>query len=70
MRFVRAVGAEPYFAANIRSLTPKDFYEWVDYCNAPAGKTTLAGSPRRARSNRNPAPPICRAGCTAAGPHR
>ncbi|MBS1874530.1 MAG: alpha-L-arabinofuranosidase [Acidobacteria bacterium] len=42
MRFVRAVGAEPYFAANVRSLTPRDFHEWIDYCNTPAGKTTLA----------------------------
>jgi alpha-N-arabinofuranosidase len=29
-------------AANLRSNTARDFYEWVEYCNAPAGKTTLA----------------------------
>ncbi len=53
MRFVRAVGAEPYFAANIRSLTPRDFYEWMDYCNTPAGKTTLADL-RAANGDRDP----------------
>src|SRR5512133_817294 len=35
-RFCQLIGAQPYFAANLRSLTPKDFYEWVEYCNAPA----------------------------------
>jgi alpha-N-arabinofuranosidase len=41
-RFCRLVGAQPYFAANLRSLTAKDFYEWVEYCNSPADSTTLA----------------------------
>jgi alpha-L-arabinofuranosidase len=41
-RFCKLVGAEPYFAANVRSLTPRDFYEWVEYCNSPAGSTTLS----------------------------
>ncbi len=41
-RFCQLTGAQPYLAANLRSLTPKDFYEWVDYCNSPAGTTTLA----------------------------
>ncbi len=41
-RFCRLCGAEPYFAANVRSLTAKDFHEWVEYANAPAGSTTLA----------------------------
>ena len=36
-RFCQLTGSQPYFAANLRSLTAKDFYEWVDYCNAPAG---------------------------------
>jgi alpha-N-arabinofuranosidase len=35
-------GAEPYFAANLRSLEPKDFYGWIEYCNSPKGATTLA----------------------------
>ncbi len=40
--FCRLVGAEPYFAANITSLTPLDIRDWMDYCNSPAGTTTLA----------------------------
>lgn len=42
VRFCRAVGAEPYLAANVRSAPARDFYEWVEYCNSPAGTTTLA----------------------------
>ncbi len=41
-RFCKLVGAQPYLAANLRSLTPLDFYQWVEYCNSPAGSTTLA----------------------------
>ncbi len=42
MRFCKLSGAQPYFAANVRSLAAKDFYEWVEYCNAPATATTLS----------------------------
>src|SRR4030095_8608079 len=42
MRFCRLCGAQPYIAANLRSLPAKDFYEWVEYCNAPVGQTTLS----------------------------
>jgi alpha-L-arabinofuranosidase len=42
MRFCREVGAAPYLAANLRSASAKDFYQWVEYCNAPAGLTTLS----------------------------
>lgn len=42
LRFCKLVGAEPYIAANLRSLSANDFYEWVEYCNSPAGTTTLA----------------------------
>lgn len=38
----KAVGAEPYFAANVRSLNAKDFYEWIEYCNSPAGTTSAS----------------------------
>jgi alpha-N-arabinofuranosidase len=41
-RFCRLIGAQPYLAANVRTNTARDFYEWVEYCNAPAGRTTLA----------------------------
>ena len=43
MRFCRLCGSEPYLAANVRSLTPTDYDQWVEYCNSPAGSTTLAG---------------------------
>jgi len=42
VRFCKACGAEPYIAANVRSLTPLDFDHWVEYCNSPQGSTTLA----------------------------
>lgn len=40
--FCRQSGAEPYFAANVRSLPALDFDHWIEYCNSPAGSTTLA----------------------------
>jgi alpha-N-arabinofuranosidase len=42
MRFCKLVGAEPYIAANLRSLPALSFDHWVEYCNSPAGSTTLA----------------------------
>jgi alpha-N-arabinofuranosidase len=42
IRFCRLIGAEPYIAANVRGLTALDFDHWVEYCNSPAGTTTLA----------------------------
>ena len=53
MRFCRLAGAQPYVAANVRSLTARDFYEWVEYCNSPAGTTTLADL-RAAGGDREP----------------
>ncbi|HYP05069.1 MAG TPA: alpha-L-arabinofuranosidase C-terminal domain-containing protein [Bryobacteraceae bacterium] len=41
-RFCKLTGAEPYFAANLRSLPAQDYWRWVEYCNSPAGTTTLA----------------------------
>ena len=41
-RFCKLAGAQPYMAADLRSLNPYDFYEWIEYCNSPAGTTTLA----------------------------
>src|SRR6185437_6027564 len=40
--FCRQAGAQPYLAANLRSLPPLAFDQWVEYCNAPAGSTTYA----------------------------
>jgi alpha-N-arabinofuranosidase len=41
VRFCRLIGAEPYFAANVRSLPARDFYQWIEYCNSPANASTL-----------------------------
>ncbi len=41
IRFCRLVGAQPYIAANVRSLPARDLFQWIEYCNAPAGSTTL-----------------------------
>jgi alpha-N-arabinofuranosidase len=40
--FCSLCGAEPYIAANLTSTTPLDIRDWIDYCNSPAGTTTLA----------------------------
>jgi len=42
MRFCQLTGAKPYMAANLRSLPPQVFNEWVEYCNSPTNSTTLA----------------------------
>jgi alpha-L-arabinofuranosidase len=42
VRFCKLSGAEPYLAANVRSLPARDTYQWVEYCNSPAGSTSLA----------------------------
>jgi alpha-L-arabinofuranosidase len=52
-RFCRMVGANPYFAANLRSLPAQEFWRWVEYCNSPAGSSTLAAQ-RAADGETNP----------------
>ena len=42
VRFCRLAGAEPYFAANVRSLPAEEFWHWVEYCNSPANADTLS----------------------------
>ena len=42
MRLCQLTGAQPYMAANVRSLGALEFYEWVEYCNSPPGTTTGA----------------------------
>ena len=50
MTTCRAIGCEPYLAANLRSLPARDFYQWVEYCNAPCGQSPLQRfEPRRTR---------------------
>ena len=53
IEFCRLSGAEPYVAANVRSLPAEDFDRWVEYCNSPAGSTTLADT-RAAGGFRDP----------------
>jgi alpha-N-arabinofuranosidase len=53
LRFCRLAGGQPYLAANLRSLPPRDFYQWIEYCNAPAGTNTLANL-RAAAGDREP----------------
>jgi len=42
VQFCRLLSAEPYLAANLRSLPTEQLYRWVEYCNSPAGSTSLA----------------------------
>lgn len=42
MRFCQLTGAQPYLAANVRSLPALSFDHWIEYCNSPAGSTALA----------------------------
>jgi alpha-N-arabinofuranosidase len=42
VQFCRLIGGQPYLAANLRSLPAEEFDRWVEYCNSPAGSTTLA----------------------------
>lgn len=37
MQTCRAIGAKPYLAANLRTQPARDFYQEIEYCNAPAG---------------------------------
>ena len=37
MHTCRAIGSKPYLAADLRSLPARDFYQEIEYCNAPAG---------------------------------
>jgi alpha-N-arabinofuranosidase len=53
MHFCKLTGAEGYLAANLRSLPALDFDQWVEYCNSPAGSTTLADI-RAAAGSRQP----------------
>jgi alpha-N-arabinofuranosidase len=42
LHFCQLCGVEPYFAANVGTGSAEEFQQWVEYCNAPAGSTTLA----------------------------
>jgi alpha-N-arabinofuranosidase len=53
IRLCRLTGAEPYLAANVGSGTPREFHDWVLYCNAPAGTVSLAAE-RAANGDKEP----------------
>ena len=53
VRFCQLSGAEPYLAANLRSLPALDFDHWVEYCNSPADSTSYAKL-RQAAGSRKP----------------
>jgi alpha-L-arabinofuranosidase len=53
MRLCRLIGAEPYLAANVGSGAPREFHDWVSYCNAPAGTESLADE-RAANGDKEP----------------
>ena len=53
MDFCEQVGTQPYFAANLTSVSPLHIRSWMDYCNSPEGTTSLADE--RAQ-NGHPAP--------------
>ena len=37
MHTCKAIGCKPYLAANLRTMPARDFYQEIEYCNAPAG---------------------------------
>jgi alpha-N-arabinofuranosidase len=53
IRFCRLCDVEPYLAANVGTGTSEEFQSWVEYCNAPAGRTSLADE-RVANGDRDP----------------
>jgi alpha-N-arabinofuranosidase len=53
MRFCRLCEVEPYFGANVGTGSAEEFQQWVEYCNAPPGKTTLADE-REANGDKKP----------------
>lgn len=53
LRFCRLCEVEPYVAANVGTGSAEEFQHWVEYCNAPPGRTTLADE-RVANGDREP----------------
>ncbi len=53
MHLCRLSGAEPYLAANMASGSPREFHDWISYCNAPAGTVSLA-SERAVNGDKEP----------------
>lgn len=53
MDFCGMVGAKPYFAVNVTSVSPMEIRDWVEYCTAPRGSTTLACEREKKRQSRS-----------------
>src|SRR4030095_2433969 len=53
MRLCRLIGAEPYLSANVGSGAPREFNDWISYCNAPGGTESLADE-RAANGDKEP----------------
>ncbi len=53
MQFCRLVDSEPYFCANVGTGTAEEFQQWVEYCNAPAGRLSV-GDERVANGHPDP----------------
>jgi alpha-N-arabinofuranosidase len=53
VNFCKLVGAKPYLAANLRSLNVRAYLEWLEYCNAQAGMTSLSTA-RAANNSKEP----------------
>ncbi|MBC8181722.1 alpha-L-arabinofuranosidase, partial [candidate division KSB1 bacterium] len=51
LQFCELIKTKPYLAVNARTLTPQDFMDYVEYCNAPAG-TTSYGDQRVANGHK------------------
>ena len=54
METCSAIGCRPYLAADVRSLPARDFYQWVEYCNAPAGEGNALADLRAANGDKDP----------------
>ncbi|NYF78721.1 alpha-N-arabinofuranosidase [Granulicella arctica] len=54
METCRAIGCQPYLAANLRALPARDFYQWVEYCNAPADSGNTLANERAANGDKQP----------------
>ena len=54
MQTCRAIGCQPYLAGDLRSLPARDFYQWIEYCNAPAGSGNSLASQRAANGDKEP----------------
>lgn len=53
LEFCELVGAKPYLAVNVTTITPMEARNWMDYCFSPKGRTTLALE-REANGHPNP----------------